>query len=58
MEVEDATQVLAEGRCLEASPVNQMAEFVIDPENAPFKANATVKILCTFCFNDIVISAI
>ena len=45
-DVEDATQVVARGRCLEASPVNQRVEFEIDPSKAPFRADAYVKILC------------
>ena len=44
VDMEDATRVAVEGKSLEASPVNKMAEFHIDPSKAPYRANAIVKI--------------
>ena len=42
--MEDATRVSATGRCLEASPIDKIAEFQIDPSKAPYRAHAFVKI--------------
>ena len=42
--MEDGTRVAAEGKCLEASPINKLAEFEIDPSKAPYRANVFIKI--------------
>ena len=44
VDMEDATRVSATGKCLDASPIDKIAEFRIDPSKAPYRANAFVKI--------------
>ena len=46
--VEDSTQVIAAGKCLEANPINERAEFTIDPTRAPFRSDVFIKIICKF----------